>query len=72
MATKEKVKENSKQKDLKITLVRGIAKADKRQQKVLTALGLRRSKDVVFHDESPVIKGMIVKVNHLVSVENNK
>lgn len=62
----------TKQKDLTIRMKRGMAKADKKQQKVLTALGIRRTGDVVFHDASPIIKGMLVKVNHLVEVTNNK
>jgi len=61
-----------KKKQLKIKLTRGIAKADTRQTKVLTALGLRKSQQEVEHDASPTIMGMINKVQHLVTVTENK
>ncbi|MFP4322500.1 MAG: 50S ribosomal protein L30, partial [Anaerolineales bacterium] len=32
-------------------------------------LGLKRMNDVVEHKDSPVIRGMIDKVSHLVTVE---
>ncbi len=68
MATKSK----SKKKALTIKLVRGMAKADVRQTKVLAALGLRKSKSSVEHDASPIINGMLRKVAHLVEVSENK
>ena len=43
-----------------------------RQKKTLTALGLRKMNQVVEHDATPQILGMIAKVNHLVSVEEIK
>jgi len=66
MATK------TKNKALTIKLFRGTAKADTRQMKVLVALGLRKSQDVVQHDDSAVIRGMLRKVAHLVTVSENK
>ncbi len=61
----------TKKKKLSIKLVRGIAKADKKQTKVLEALGLRKSGRVVQHDDGPTIMGMLVKVAHLVEVTKN-
>ncbi len=61
---------NTKKK-LKIKLVRGISKADKKQTKVLEALGLRRSQQEVEHGDGPTIMGMINKVKHLVTVTEN-
>lgn len=55
-------------KKLSIKMIRGMAKADKRQTKVLDALGIRKSKQVVQHDDGPTIMGMINKVSHLVEV----
>jgi large subunit ribosomal protein L30 len=55
-------------KKLKIKLVRGISAADKKQIKVLSALGLRRTGRQVEHSASPTILGMINKVSHLVEV----
>ena len=49
-------------KKLKIKLVRGMSAADKKQQKVLLALGLRRTGRQVEHSASPTIMGMINKV----------
>ena len=60
------------EKDLKITLVRGRAKASKKQALVLDALGIKKTGSIVYHDNSPTIKGMLAKVAHLVSIEGNK
>ena len=38
-------------------------------KRVLTALGLRHPGSVVEHSDTPVIRGMVEKVKHLVSVE---
>ena len=42
------------------------------QQRTLEALGLRKMGQVVEHDASPAILGMVNKVKHLVSVEETK
>ena len=39
------------------------------QKRTLEALGLRKLGQVVEHDATPVILGMVNKVKHLVSVE---
>jgi large subunit ribosomal protein L30 len=39
------------------------------QRATLQALGLRKLNQTVEHDDSPVIRGMIKKVSHLVVVE---
>jgi len=54
---------------LKITMVRSVIKRPKDQKQTLAALGLRRIGQVVEHDDTPNILGMINKVKHLVSVE---
>ena len=38
------------------------------QKRTLTALGLRKISQVVEKEDTPVIRGMIRKVNHLVTV----
>lgn len=50
------------------------SKIDKpaRQKKTLQALGLRKMNQVVEHEATPQILGMIAKVQHLVSVEEVK
>ena len=42
---------------------------DKSQKATLQALGLRKLNQTVVHENTPVIQGMIKKVNHLVVVE---
>ena len=39
------------------------------QKRTLKALGFRRMNQVVIHDDSAAIRGMINKVRHLVKVE---
>jgi len=54
---------------LKIKKVRSAIKRPLRQKRTLEALGLRKMNQVVEHDDTAVIQGMIAKVEHLVSVE---
>jgi large subunit ribosomal protein L30 len=42
------------------------------QKRTLVALGLKRLGQVVEHDNSSAILGMVNKVKHLVSVEESK
>ena len=39
------------------------------QRRTIRALGLHRLNQTVKHDDSPSIRGMVVKVRHLVRVE---
>ncbi|MFB6249387.1 MAG: 50S ribosomal protein L30 [Salinibacter sp.] len=39
-------------------------------RRTLRALGLRRIRDTVTHEDTSQIRGMIKKVNHLVEVED--
>jgi large subunit ribosomal protein L30 len=50
------------------------SKIDKpaRQKKTLQALGLRKMHQVVEHEATPQIMGMVRKVQHLVTVEEVK
>jgi large subunit ribosomal protein L30 len=41
----------------------------KDQRETLRSLGLRRMQQVVEKDNNPVIRGMLLKVRHLVTVE---
>ena len=56
-------------KKLKITLVRSPIGYSKRQKGTVRALGLKKINHTVEHDDTPVIRGMIAKVSHLVVVE---
>jgi len=54
---------------IKIKKVRSAIKRSRNQKRTLEALGLKKIGQVVEHDDTPNILGMIKKVNHLVSVE---
>lgn len=43
-----------------------------RQKKTLIALGIRKMNQVVEHDATPQIMGMVAKVKHLLIVEEVK
>ena len=54
---------------LKITQVRSTIKRLENQKRTIRALGIRRMNHTVIHEDTPVIRGMINKVSHLVTVE---
>ena len=54
---------------IKITKVKSAIKRTQNQKRTLEALGLRKMGQVVEHEDTPNILGMIKKVNQLVSVE---
>ena len=54
---------------INVTLKSSIIGASKRQVATIKALGLGRVNSTVVHEDTDQIKGMIAKVNHLVSVE---
>jgi large subunit ribosomal protein L30 len=60
---------NEAARKLKITLVRSTIGFDKKQDKVVTGLGLRRLGHTVELADTPETRGMIHKVRHLVTVE---
>ncbi|MCH7705464.1 MAG: 50S ribosomal protein L30 [Chloroflexi bacterium] len=39
------------------------------QRRVIVALGLRRLQQTVVHADTPIIRGMVHKVRHMVTVE---
>jgi large subunit ribosomal protein L30 len=54
---------------LKITQVRSAIGRPEDQKRTVRALGLRRLNQTVEHDATPQIRGMVVKVRHLLRVE---
>ncbi|HAF62933.1 MAG TPA: 50S ribosomal protein L30 [Anaerolineaceae bacterium] len=56
-------------KMLKITLVRSPIGNTERHKATLRALGLHRLGQEVEKEDSPSIRGMLSKVNHLVKIE---
>ena len=54
---------------LRITLTKSPIGYSERQKRTVRALGLRRMNQTVQQNDSPVIRGMVAKVGHLVTVE---
>jgi large subunit ribosomal protein L30 len=54
---------------IKVTQLKSSIKRPQRQKRTLEALGLRKIGQVVVHNDSANILGMINKVKHLVSTE---
>ena len=54
---------------LHVKKVRSAINRTARQKKTLQSLGLHKMNQVVEHDDSPAVMGMIAKVSHLVTVE---
>ena len=54
---------------LKITQVRSVIGKTERQKRTMKALGLRRMHQSVEHEDTPIIRGMLDKVHHLVAVD---
>jgi large subunit ribosomal protein L30 len=54
---------------LKITQVRSAIGRPKGQGKTLRALGIRRMNHTVIHRDTPQIRGMVFKIQHLVKME---
>ena len=55
-------------KKLKVTLVRSLIGLSPKQGATVRALGLRRIRQTIIHDDSPTIRGMISRVVHCVQV----
>ena len=57
------------QKVLRITLIRSGIGYDKKHKATLKALGFHRLHETVERVDSPSLRGMLYKVNHLVRIE---
>lgn len=62
-------KKTEKRKMLRITLVKSSIGYSERHKATVRALGLRRLNQSVVHEDSLVLRGMLRKVNHLVTIE---
>ena len=58
-------------KRLKLTLVRSIIGLSPKQEATLHALGLRRIRQVVEHDDTPTIRGMVRRVEFALEVKES-
>ncbi len=59
-------------KKLRITYVKSAIGYNEKQKGTIRALGLRKLNQTVEHDDTPVIRGMVNRVNHLVVVEEEE
>ena len=57
------------EKGLRITWVKSSIGYSRRQKATIRALGFKRLGQTVEQKDTPVIRGMVDKVNHLVEVE---
>jgi large subunit ribosomal protein L30 len=62
-------KKAKKDQRLQITLTKSPIGYSYKQKRTLRALGLRRINQTVEQENTPVIRGMVAKVSHLVTVE---
>lgn len=57
--------------EIKVTLIKSTIGCKKDQIATVKALGLRKIRHTVVKQDNPQIRGMINKVSHLVTVEEN-
>ncbi len=55
-------------KTIKITLVKSLIGSTEKQRRVARALGLTKKDQTVEHHDTPIIKGMINAIPHLLKV----
>ncbi len=55
---------------IRVTLVRSRSKANKFQDRILVGLNLRKHSSCSVLEDTPAIRGMVAKVQHLVTVES--
>jgi len=56
-------------KQIKVTLKKSLIGASETQKRTAKGLGLSKLNQTVSHNDTPVIRGMVNKIPHLVSVE---
>lgn len=54
---------------LRIRQIRSLSGRDRDQRATVEALGIRRLHQVVEHQDTPQLRGMIFKIRHLLEVE---
>lgn len=69
MAPKTKAEKKQKPKQLRITYVHSSIGNSERHKATIRVLGLHRLHQSVIHPDSPSLRGMLAKVNHLVQIE---
>ena len=56
---------------IKIRQIRSGINRSRRQKNTLKALGLKKINQIVEHESTPQILGMVESITHLVRIENN-
>ena len=56
-------------KKIKVEQIKSAIGYNKKQRRTLEALGIKKMHQQVIHEDTPQIRGMVTKVNHLVNVE---
>ena len=54
---------------LKVTQIRSVIGSKQNHKRTVRALGLKRIRDSRVHEDTPQIRGMVHKVQHLVKAE---
>ena len=60
------------EKKLRITLVKSVIGYSQKHKETIRALGLHHINETVEQLDTPVVRGMLLKVNHLVKVEEQE
>jgi large subunit ribosomal protein L30 len=58
-------------KMLKITLKRSIIGRPEKQGRIIKSLGLRKINQTVSHKDTPMIRGQIHKISHMIEVSED-
>lgn len=58
-----------KQDQIKVTQIKSLIGQREDMRRTVEALGLKRIRHSVVHNDTPEIQGMVFKVKHLVTVE---
>ena len=58
-------------KKLEVTLVRSPIRLPPKQEATVRALGLRKIRQTVVHDDTPTVRGMIARVAHCLRVKES-
>jgi large subunit ribosomal protein L30 len=59
-------------RQLKITQIKSVIGCDENQRRVIKGLGLGKIRREVIKPDTAIIRGMVTKVSHLVSVSINE
>ncbi|HNX45469.1 MAG TPA: 50S ribosomal protein L30 [Anaerolineaceae bacterium] len=65
-------KEKEAVKIVRVKLVKSGIGYTVRQKNTLKALGFHRLNEVVEHEDTPVLRGMLNKISHLVEIETEE